>query len=585
MGRSLCSFIGLGQQCVSIILVGVQQQFGEESVADRDLSADSGAKNCCTAEFMAAFEGLQGRDQYMQAVRTGSAINVKEFAVDLRARLCKVWSEVQDADPREHRLKRATYHRWFASPLLPLKSETGPFRVPRYLNLDLGRHVQTNIARFRLRAHTMGVERACWQNSERGLCDKCGLQDVQDEKHALFLCNCEEVCALRAKYDHLFLGASSQTFVSLGTNGFYFSEIGNEDVTRFLEQDSNQMCFFISEIMDYFGRAGSDQQAEQSNYLAEGPNPFKKNYGWINMVKKDDFQALVQELKSIGQSLGAHREDFTAHRAETASVLATIPKLHEDLERLDRETGELRGTLADVLARVEALEGAPRPTPTPAAASSGGGMDSPLAMRWVLEGSGDAQRQREQMGVLALSAPAGWQGGHAEVAALFRVSTHTLSKQGARWCSCSCPRQGRAQRWLQYFRETGAGRETGFSARRSCTPLQQMRMRPLSRLQREVEQLGLGLNAFISKDRCELCITWHPVKEALYNGAPSATYPAYKHLLWSQQHRGFLYRENSMHCLEHVRQYAQQALFDWFCCPACTCWQQTYFPSECNAIL
>ena len=136
--------------------------------------------------------------------------------------------------------------------MLPFKSETGPYQVPRYLNLDLGRHVQRNIARFRLRAHTMGVERACWQESERGLCDKCDLQDVQDEKHALFLCNCQEVCALRAKYDHLFLGASSQTYVPLGTNGFNFSEICNSDITRFLEQDSNQMLYFISDIMNFF---------------------------------------------------------------------------------------------------------------------------------------------------------------------------------------------------------------------------------------------------------------------------------------------------------------------------------------------
>ena len=119
-------------------------------------------------------------------------------------------------------LKRATYHRCFASPLLPLKSDTGPYCVPRYLNLDLGRHVQRNIDRFRLRAHTMDVARACWQDGDSGFCDRCDLQDVQDEKHALFLCNCPGICAVRAKYDHLFLGASSQTFISLGANGFYF---------------------------------------------------------------------------------------------------------------------------------------------------------------------------------------------------------------------------------------------------------------------------------------------------------------------------------------------------------------------------
>jgi len=69
-----------------------------------------GATSCWTAEFMPAFESLQGRDQWRIAVRSGSAVNVKEFAADLRARLCKVWEELNDTEPRECRLKRATYY-------------------------------------------------------------------------------------------------------------------------------------------------------------------------------------------------------------------------------------------------------------------------------------------------------------------------------------------------------------------------------------------------------------------------------------------------------------------------------------------
>jgi len=74
---------------------------------------------------------------------------------------------------------------------LPLKPSTvwalwrPPHLLPRYLELELSRHVLRNIARFRLRAHTMRVETACWQIHNR-LCDKCDLHDVQDEKHVLF---------------------------------------------------------------------------------------------------------------------------------------------------------------------------------------------------------------------------------------------------------------------------------------------------------------------------------------------------------------------------------------------------------------
>jgi len=60
-----------------------------------------------------------------------------------------------------------------------------PHVLPRYLELELSRHVLRNIARFRLRAHTLRVETGCWQSHIR-ICDKCDFHDVQDEKHVLF---------------------------------------------------------------------------------------------------------------------------------------------------------------------------------------------------------------------------------------------------------------------------------------------------------------------------------------------------------------------------------------------------------------
>lgn len=105
-------------------------------------------------------------------------------------RIC-YWSLVciimNDAEPREYRLKRAAYNRWFASPLIPFKSKT--HHVPRYQNLDLWKHVQHNIARFRLREHTMRVARA-WQDSERG--PVWFVRRAGQEKHAWFPCNCRK---------------------------------------------------------------------------------------------------------------------------------------------------------------------------------------------------------------------------------------------------------------------------------------------------------------------------------------------------------------------------------------------------------
>ncbi len=87
------------------------------------------------------------------------------------------------ADPRTHAHKLATYHAWMASPLKPSTARGSPHLLPRYL--ELSRHVLGNIARFRLRAHTLRDETGCWQIHNRH-CDKCDLHDIKDKKHVLF---------------------------------------------------------------------------------------------------------------------------------------------------------------------------------------------------------------------------------------------------------------------------------------------------------------------------------------------------------------------------------------------------------------
>ncbi len=67
------------------------------------------------------------------------------------------------ADPRTHAQTLATYHAWMALPLKPSTLRGPPHLLPRYLELELSRHVLCNIARFCLRAHTLRVETGCWQ--------------------------------------------------------------------------------------------------------------------------------------------------------------------------------------------------------------------------------------------------------------------------------------------------------------------------------------------------------------------------------------------------------------------------------------
>jgi hypothetical protein len=62
--------------------------------------------------------------------------------------------------------------------------------VPRFLYIDLSKHVMRNIRRIRLRAHTLKVEAAAWLEDGSCVCDQCPGEDehVQNEVHALFIC-------------------------------------------------------------------------------------------------------------------------------------------------------------------------------------------------------------------------------------------------------------------------------------------------------------------------------------------------------------------------------------------------------------
>jgi len=70
----------------------------------------------------------------------------------------------------------------------------------RYLHLDLAKHVMRNVSRLRLRAHTLKVEAAAWRLEDGScVCDQCPGEDehVQNEVHALLICQDHRVCELR----------------------------------------------------------------------------------------------------------------------------------------------------------------------------------------------------------------------------------------------------------------------------------------------------------------------------------------------------------------------------------------------------
>jgi len=122
-----------------------------------------------------------------------------------------VWRDIADMNPLEDDSKLVTYHSCFACPLLDLQADSrkrvrnggAPLIRPRYLHLDLPKHVTRNASRFHLRAHTLEVESSIWRSGS-GNCDKCSCAAVQNEVHVLFHCQDLFVCSLRRKYSFLF---------------------------------------------------------------------------------------------------------------------------------------------------------------------------------------------------------------------------------------------------------------------------------------------------------------------------------------------------------------------------------------------
>jgi len=83
-----------------------------------------------------------------------------------------------------------------------------PINVPRYLHLDLAKHVMRNVSRLRLRAHFLKVEAAAWLEDGSRVCDQYPGEDehVPNELHALLFCQDHRVCELmrRIFFLHLF---------------------------------------------------------------------------------------------------------------------------------------------------------------------------------------------------------------------------------------------------------------------------------------------------------------------------------------------------------------------------------------------
>jgi hypothetical protein len=165
-----------------------------------------------------------------------------EFTADLKHRMRGVWRVAELVDPNTHNNKLATYHSWFAIPFS--RNERMPINVLRYLHLDLSKHVMRNISRFRLRAYTLKVEAAAWLEDASCVCDQCPGEDehVQNEVHALLICQDHRVCEPRKHFSFLFTPfledfSAAQPFL------LQLQQVNNQLVHDFLSQQNNTLFF------------------------------------------------------------------------------------------------------------------------------------------------------------------------------------------------------------------------------------------------------------------------------------------------------------------------------------------------------
>ena len=121
----------------------------------------SRATGCWTAQMLDGFQGLQKCEEFVQAVWRGAPIRIQEFTNDVRHRLHGVWNTAVTNAVPVPRCSVSLYESYFGVPskLACPSANSWPF-VSKPLA------VLRNVGRFRLRAHTLRVNRAIWSQGE-----------------------------------------------------------------------------------------------------------------------------------------------------------------------------------------------------------------------------------------------------------------------------------------------------------------------------------------------------------------------------------------------------------------------------------
>jgi len=179
-------------------------------------------RKLCRLTFLLQIEAIHGlirfcthsdfptSQQFLNAIRSTEAINLKQFEITLRERIILgSWRELDNLTPYEtHQSSRImrTYHKHFGEPLgiAPgwwddRKRSHKPV-LPIYLRLDVSNVLSRAISCLCLSGHNCLIQRMRHNRNRRPhelrICDKCDWHSVQDEENILLDCPHEHLISI-----------------------------------------------------------------------------------------------------------------------------------------------------------------------------------------------------------------------------------------------------------------------------------------------------------------------------------------------------------------------------------------------------
>jgi len=119
-----------------------------KKVLHADMQLSTRSKDCWSAHFLSAMDGLTQSYMFKQKLQHCDPIDFSRFVVDLSERHLEYWTPYSETHPREHNSKRSTNQQWCA--LLTKKALVThlPYILPKYMFDYLPRDVIRSTARF-----------------------------------------------------------------------------------------------------------------------------------------------------------------------------------------------------------------------------------------------------------------------------------------------------------------------------------------------------------------------------------------------------------------------------------------------------